>query len=456
MSDLTQANEKWVLSFESGRNWLPHLPSSSTKEPFIRHLKKYSLWAKMNPDELINFKIEGLKAVATEKEFQAERMLEKYLRQTGMTQSVAAYAKNAIISFYKHNWRELNSEVARDIEPPEAKKRTPKLEEIQELESNCTTARDRALIWFFPSTGFRIGTLTKLFRNDLKPTGDAEVPYYLEIEAKRLKGSGIGKYKGLKQITFVNSFVWAKMQDYFAEAKRRGFNLTEDSPLFIGYKGRFTKEERKLSVKPKKVRAMTEGAINNTYDNASLAAWKDLEVKRFSPHDNRDVLQSALENVVNDNMIAPMLAHKPKNAVDFHYSSHLWQELLPKYKLALPKLIPQTTAELKIEINQQKATNQKQQSEIEAIKEEMNARFEKLASLLKSDAKVLPPENQDEIFRLKTNGLLSESEIAQKLKLKLKATEDHYIDENGKELDPKTLTEEQKKKFKSVTEYWEL
>ena len=58
-----------------------------------------------------------------------------------MTQSVAAYAKNAIISFYKHNWRELNSEVTRDIEPPEAKKRTPKLEEIQELESNCTTAR---------------------------------------------------------------------------------------------------------------------------------------------------------------------------------------------------------------------------------------------------------------------------------------------------------------------------
>ena len=28
----------------------------------------------------------------------------------------------------------------------------------------------------------------------------------------------------------------------------------------------------------------------------------------FSPHDNRDMLQNALENVdVNDNMIAPML-----------------------------------------------------------------------------------------------------------------------------------------------------
>ena len=69
------------------------------------------------------------------------------------------------------------------------------------------------------------------------------------------------------------------MLDYFAEAKRRGFNLTEDSPLFIGYKGRFTKEERKLTVKPKKVNAMTEGAINNTYDNAYTSSLERLRVK---------------------------------------------------------------------------------------------------------------------------------------------------------------------------------
>ena len=223
MSDLTEKTEKDLLEFESGKNWKPHLHSEHTKRIFFRHLEKYSQWAKMNPDELINFKIEGLKAVATDKEFQAERLLEKYLRESGMTQSVQFEAKNAIISFYKHNWRNLNPECAKDVEPQEAKKRTPKLEDIQLLESNCTTARDRALTWFFPSTSFRVGTLTKLLRSDLKPTNDKEVPYYFEIEAKRLKGAGIGKYKGLKQITFVNSFVWAKMQDYFAEAERKGY-----------------------------------------------------------------------------------------------------------------------------------------------------------------------------------------------------------------------------------------
>ena len=360
MSDLTEKTEKDLLEFVSGRNWKPHLHSEHTKRIFFRHLQKYSQWAKMNPDELINFKIEGLKAIATEKEWQAERLGEKYLRESGMTQSVQFEAKNAIVSFYKHNWRNLNPEFAKDVEPQEAKKRTPKLEDIQLLESNCTTARDRALTWFFPSTSFRVGTLTKLLRSDLKTTGDSEVPYYFEIEAKRLKGAGIGKYKGLKQISFVNSFVWAKMQDYFAEAERKGYHLTENSPLFLAYKGHFSKEERKLAVKPKKVKAITEGAINQVYDNASLMAWKDLETKRFSPHDNRDVLQNALENAnVNANMIAPMLGHKPKNAVDFHYSDHLWQELLPKYKSALPYLLPQSVEKLKAEADKVKEENEK-------------------------------------------------------------------------------------------------
>ena len=144
-----------------------------------------------------------------------------------MTPSVKAESKNAIISFFKHNWRNLNPNVASDIEAPEAKKRTPIIEDIQALDANMTTARDKALVWFFPSTAVRVETLTKLTKGDLKPTNDAEVPYYLEIEAKRLKGAGIGKYKGIKQVTFIHKLAWQKVQDYFAEAKRKGYNLTD-------------------------------------------------------------------------------------------------------------------------------------------------------------------------------------------------------------------------------------
>jgi len=377
LSDFTEQNEKWILKFESGRNWIPKLPSQHTKRIFIRALQKYCEAVKQNPDELINLKIEGLKAVATETEFQAERQLETYLRNSAMTASVKAESKNAIISFFKHNWRNLNPNVASDIEAPEAKKRTPTIEDIQALDANMTTSRDKALVWFFPSTAVRIETLTKLFKHDLKPTGDGEVPYYIEIEAERLKGHGKGKYKGLKQITFVHKLAWQRLEDYFAEAKRKGYNLTDDSPLFIAYKGHFSKEEKRLAVKPKKIRVMTQGAINQVYDNASLSAWKDLEIKRFSPHDFRDFIQSQLENAdINANVIAPIMAHKTRNAVDSHYSSHMWQELLPKYKQALPYLLPVSVEKLKTETDQLKAENDKLKTEYGELEDKF---VEKLA-----------------------------------------------------------------------------
>ena len=72
----------------------------------------------------------------------------------------------------------------------------------------------------------------------------------------------------------------------------------------------------------------------------TLAAWKDLELKRFSPHDNSDVLQSALENVVNDNMIAPMLAHKPKNAVDFPLFKPLMARTITKIQIGITETNP--------------------------------------------------------------------------------------------------------------------
>ena len=80
----------------------------------------------MNPDELIAFKIDGLKNVATETEFQAERLLEKYLANVNLTQSMKEMQKNAIISFFKHNWRNFNPNVALIFRSQKQKSETQK------------------------------------------------------------------------------------------------------------------------------------------------------------------------------------------------------------------------------------------------------------------------------------------------------------------------------------------
>ena len=103
MSNLTESNKKWTLQYESGRLWINKLPSDETILAFTRNLKRYSEAVGKNPDELIAFKIEGLKSVSTEIEGQAERLLENYLSKCDLTDSVKEMLKNAVISFYKHN-----------------------------------------------------------------------------------------------------------------------------------------------------------------------------------------------------------------------------------------------------------------------------------------------------------------------------------------------------------------
>ena len=65
------------------------------------NFKRYCEFTKLNPDELIALKIEGLQAINTGKEFQAETLLEKYLTNSTSTPSVKSLVRSIVISFYK-------------------------------------------------------------------------------------------------------------------------------------------------------------------------------------------------------------------------------------------------------------------------------------------------------------------------------------------------------------------
>jgi hypothetical protein len=246
-------------------------------------------------------------------------------------------ALTAIKSFYKANWRELNSNVGSKVEAPEAKARTPTLSDLVQLENSMASLRDKALIWFLESTAVRAGTAQKLVWGDLKPTGDELVPYYFIVESSRLKGGGKGKYKGIKQICFVHHFAVTKLNAYKKELQDRGFKIEDDKPLFMSYhRNQYYGKGPLLE-------------YDYLFNEASLMAWQDLERKRFSPHDMRDVLQKALENArVNPNVVSVLMAHKVKG-VDKHYSHHEIIEFKEAFKAALPWLVPKTVEDVEAE-----------------------------------------------------------------------------------------------------------
>jgi integrase len=351
-SDKELQRAKWLTSFASGQKWLEKIGSVNTQKIFTDYFKRYCDYVNQTPDQLISLKLLGLQNVGTEKEFIAEDLLETYFRENkGMKPTARLMMKNTVFSFYKHNKRSLEPSTASNIknETFESKKRKPTLEDLEALEKAMRTSRDKALLWFVASSSCRVGTVVLLKWQDLKPTQNANVPYSLEIESARLKGSGKGRYKGIKQITFVHRYASERLEAYKQEAKVKGYDLKEDSPLFIAYyqKGK-EKPQNPLTIK----------GINELFNHVSLSAFGDLEKKRFSIHDLREFFQSAFESAgIQENLISPLMAHKVAGIAQ-NYSSHDCKELIGKYETALPYLVPKSVSELEIQLEK----NEEEQS----------------------------------------------------------------------------------------------
>jgi len=266
----------FILSYSSSKKWYESLNSKETKRVFANRFKQYCDAVHKNPDELIALKIDGLRNITTEKEFQAEDLLDGFLYSGKITDSIAVGVKTAVKSFYSFNRRSLDRSSGKNVTAPEPKQRSPKLADLIELESAMLNPRDHALVWFISSGSFRDNELInlkqsdklltrKLLEDNKDPTRDPavvqkaieeiskDIPYYFVIEGSRLKGGGKGRYKRLKHIAFIHWYAAQKLDKYEVWIKNYlktnlGVDLTSDMPLLIST--RTPRVERLGSVNP--------------------------------------------------------------------------------------------------------------------------------------------------------------------------------------------------------------
>jgi hypothetical protein len=332
------------------------------EQNYISRIVSYCFNVDKTPDELIALKLEGLQNPATTKEFQAEELLENFLRQDELYHLVdgkkekAPFTENskigllaAVKSFYESTrGRNLAKDTGSFLELPEAKKRTPIIEDCLKLEGAMTTARDKFLVWFLQSCPVRKGTLHQLTIGDLKPLNEKDYPYWIRIDAKRLKGNGKGKYKKAKHIGFLHYHAAQKLEDYKQEIKAKGLTITDSSPLFMSYKS--TKKGSLKGGKLTNIFAIFVDASNKAFNST----------KRFSPHDFRDVIPTALKKLkISGNLVKPLSSHVPQG-IEAVYEGDTDSEdkpdkdLLQTLKQCLPYLIPASTAQLKAELDKSK------------------------------------------------------------------------------------------------------
>lgn len=364
-----------------------------TEQIYISRIFAYCFNVGKNPDELIQLKLEGLQNVNTEKEFQAENLLEKFIRQDTLfhldkdgkkeevdfTESTKVGLLAAVKSFYDSTrGRSLAPDTGEFIEVPEAKKRTPKVEDCVKLEEAMTTDRDKFLIWFLESCPVRKGTLRQLKFGDLKPLNDKDVPYWLRVDAKRLKGNGKGKYKKAKHIGFLHYYAVEKLEAYKAELKQKGIECNENTPLFVSYK---------TTPQGKKGDGLTN--LFAIFVDASDKAFKG--ERRFSAHDFRDVISTVLLNPkvkANTNLTKPLTSHCPTGIESTYENPDDTEDkpnsdLLTVFKSCIPFLVPETVANLKVALNEQKSASEKKN-------EEQSKRIEKLEDWIKTNTTTDP------------------------------------------------------------------
>jgi hypothetical protein len=373
-----------------------------TEQIYISRIASYCLNVGKNPDELIALKLEGLQNVNTEKEFQAEELLESFLRQdkyfktdkegnkieAEFTDSSKVGVLAAVQSFYESTrGRGLVDDTGDFLVVPEAKKRSPKVEDCSKLEEAMKTERDKFLVWFLESCPVRKGTLRQLKFGDLKPLNDKDVPYWFRVEAKRLKGQGKGKYKKALHVGFLHYYAVQKLEAYKQELTEKGIEFNKDTPLFVSYKT--------TKVGSKKGDKLTN--IFAIFVDASDKAFKG--EKRFSPHDLRDVISTVLRDKVKitSNLTKPLTSHVPTGIEATYECSDAEDtpndDLLKVFKACLPYLVPETVPELKVELNGQKIENQETKRELKELEKKLDENTKQLQEV-REDRKAIVEQSQ--------------------------------------------------------------
>jgi integrase len=190
--------ELWAPKYpEVVTQWLPNLQKKA-KSAYYFYL--FCQWAKKTPTELL-----ALKKDPSSRE--AEKLLNAFvavdLETLHMTHPVKFLTVQQVKSFFKWNMCDL-AKIAGHM-TLEGKTDYHKLtkEGLRKLWNNTYNPRDRALITFICSTAIAKETLSNIKWKHLEENWENVDLPCINVPSELLKGHGRGKYKGVRQTTFL-------------------------------------------------------------------------------------------------------------------------------------------------------------------------------------------------------------------------------------------------------------
>jgi hypothetical protein len=301
----------WVNECAEVKNWLAKLQA---KEKSAFAFWRFCQWCGKTPSELL-----ALKSNAASKD--AEKLVDSFVTaELPFTNAVKVNIVTDVKSFFKHNYCDL-ARACGVINLEKVKPyNKPTKEGLRKLWTRTLNLRDKALLTFTCSTAIAKETLTELQWSDLEDDWQSKELPCVNVPSEKLKGHNIGRYKGVRQTTFLTPEAKRDLINYkdWIEQKR-GRKLTAENHIFLEARGPYE--------------PVTYGRLGTLIFKLS----RDAGVK-FSWHDARRYVNTALEEI----QISPNWARKIRGrkvrGEEAPYSQPAIEQLRAKFREAVPLL----------------------------------------------------------------------------------------------------------------------
>jgi hypothetical protein len=355
----------WASQYPEVTRWLTKLQQ---KEQSALSFYRFCEWAHKTPPELLALKEKD--ASVSPAPNIVEKLLDDFCGQESadFTNSEKYLSAIAVKSFFKWNYRDLAKASGivslEKVKPYNALSK----EGLRKLWSLALNPRDRALIPFVTSTGIAKETLCNLTWGHLEEGWEAKELPCIQIAPELLKGHGVGKYKGVRQVTFLTS-----------EAKRE----------LIVYKGwmeeklgrKFTPQDHIWLTTCKPYEPLSYAMLGN-----QIMILSDKAKVPFSLHDGRRWVNTALEQIgISSNWARKIRGRKVKGE-EAPYSQPAIEQLREKFREAVPIL------EF---ISERPAMPKEAMERISALEEEIKAEKRRYG-LARKVRHIKPPEEEAE------------------------------------------------------------
>jgi hypothetical protein len=313
---------EWAQKYECLKLYISKQNSIQVKRKAALRIYIYLEWAKkqpkgpQSPDELLQCK-SGFGGT------QAEKLLDTFVtaEDIDIPDSVRWLILQNIRGFYRDNYRAVEKAAGKYEYNYKKNKRSLTAQQRFNLYKSCYNPQQKALVLTDLCSAMACESLSKLQWFRFEPDWMQENTPHISLPPEIIKGHGRGKYRGVRQETFITPECKTALIEYRNWfSKTFNWHWKDDDHVF-------------LSIRDNIGEPLKYTGILRIFQRI-----RDRSGIKYSSHDGRIVLNTALQNVECDpNWIQMAMGRKvPGNKNP--YTKPNIEQLRAKYQKALPEL----------------------------------------------------------------------------------------------------------------------